>query len=696
MKPRTSSRYRADRDLKKFIGQLVLGCAFLSHPAFAADPYVISYGGRLATPSGDAVKGPVDLEIKFYRDAAGGTNLPVSPIVKRGVVLNDGVFLVDLGELSAAEMHLVFSPSLATWVEVMDTTSRTTYPRQKLSAVPYAFKVPTDQAAITFDGDGRLTVGSIPISKVSGLDAALAQKGDSSRTFAVPDINGLASALAGKAALDATLTGDVAGTLSTTSVNKIRGYTVVTPTAANTFLNFDGTSLVWSPVSAAGVVSATSGTIGGTTAMDTSGTVAGAGNFVVKGDGTNTTELRFNDGDNSNYVGLRSPANVTTNRVWTLPADDGTSGQVLSTNGSGVLGWATNGSGIPPGTAGGIAYYATTTTLGSSAALTTNGVMLGGGAGAPTATGAGAAYQPLRVPSGGGAPVFGALDLSQSAAVTNSLPVANGGTGGTNQATGRAGLGAAASGANSDITSLTGLSTPLSVAQGGTGATSFTAKGMLYGAGSTAISATAAGTQYQVFQAGSGGVPMVGALNLAQSAATTGTLPVDRGGTGGTSFPANNLLLGSGTSAFLTVAPGVSGQVLTSDGTTWISTIPPAGPWTDAGPNIYRSSGNVGIGISVPTTKLQVAGTISSSPATTMTPSGTAQTIDLSSSNSHILHLGSATGTVTVTLSNPSAGAVYLISLVQGATPRSISWPGTVKWQDGTAAVLSGAIVFLT
>lgn len=49
------------------------------------------------------------------------------------------------------------------------------------------------------------------------------------------------------------------------------------------------------------------------------------------------------------------------------------------------------------------------------------------------------------------------------------LAVANGGTGGTTQASARSGLAAAGNGANSDITSLTGLTTPLSLAQGGTG-----------------------------------------------------------------------------------------------------------------------------------------------------------------------------------------------------------------------------------
>ena len=50
------------------------------------------------------------------------------------------------------------------------------------------------------------------------------------------------------------------------------------------------------------------------------------------------------------------------------------------------------------------------------------------------------------------------------------LAVADGGTGASDAAAARSNLGAAASGSNSDITALTGLTTDLSVAQGGTGA----------------------------------------------------------------------------------------------------------------------------------------------------------------------------------------------------------------------------------
>ena len=56
-------------------------------------------------------------------------------------------------------------------------------------------------------------------------------------------------------------------------------------------------------------------------------------------------ELRFQDADSSAYVGLKSPETVTTDLVWTLPATDGSNGQVLSTNGSAVLSWATAGGG---------------------------------------------------------------------------------------------------------------------------------------------------------------------------------------------------------------------------------------------------------------------------------------------------------------------------------------------------------------
>jgi hypothetical protein len=67
--------------------------------------------------------------------------------------------------------------------------------------------------------------------------------------------------------------------------------------------------------------------------------------------------------------------------------------------------------------------------------------------------------------------------------------------------------------------------------------------------------------------------------NLSASDISSGILGVANGGTGDTTHTANAVLLGNGTSPLLEVAPSTSGNVLTSNGTTWTSTAPanPAG-----------------------------------------------------------------------------------------------------------------------
>ena len=94
------------------------------------------------------------------------------------------------------------------------------------------------------------------------------------------------------------------------------------------------------------------------------------------------------------------------------------------------------------------------------------------------------------------------------------------------------------------------------------------------------------GTDYvQIAGSATDGVSTIsfGTTGLTPSTATSGavtvagTLGVPNGGMGTTSLAANNVILGNGTSAVQTVAPGASGNVLTSDGTTWSSQVPAAG-----------------------------------------------------------------------------------------------------------------------
>lgn len=61
-------------------------------------------------------------------------------------------------------------------------------------------------------------------------------------------------------------------------------------------------------------------------------------------------DLRLSDSDSSNYVGFKSPATVSANKIWTLPDADGSAGQKLVTDGSGLLSWST-------GTLGHLGYF---------------------------------------------------------------------------------------------------------------------------------------------------------------------------------------------------------------------------------------------------------------------------------------------------------------------------------------------------
>jgi hypothetical protein len=57
--------------------------------------------------------------------------------------------------------------------------------------------------------------------------------------------------------------------------------------------------------------------------------------------GGNPGVIAFNDANNLHYIGLVSPASVSTNVVFQLPAADGTNGQTITTNGSSILSFTT-------------------------------------------------------------------------------------------------------------------------------------------------------------------------------------------------------------------------------------------------------------------------------------------------------------------------------------------------------------------
>ena len=144
----------------------------------------------------------------------------------------------------------------------------------------------------------------------------------------------------------------------------------------------------------------------------------------------------------------------------------------------------------------------------------------------------------------------GTANLSTIASGTwngSNIGISYGGTGATTASGARTNLGAAASGANSDITSLSGLTTPLSAPQGGTGFSSYTTGDILYAdSSSTFARLNDVATGNALISGGVGVAPSWGKIGLTTH--VSGTLPVANGGTGATTL--TGFLKGNGTSAF--------------------------------------------------------------------------------------------------------------------------------------------------
>jgi len=255
------------------------------------------------------------------------------------------------------------------------------------------------------------------------------------------------------------------------------------------------------------------------------------GNLVANSSGATAGEVRIVEPNGSEYTALRAQAQ-TSNITYTLPAADGTSGQLLSTNGSGALSWASmSGWGLT-----GNSITASTAALG---AAPTGGSWLGTTNSAALSIATNNSTRMIIASLGG-------ISIGSTLTVNDLITGNNGAT--------ISGTLTVNNGINAATTINTGTSTG-AVTIGGTGAQTINI-------GSTAL--TAATTQtVNIGTAGSSSA--IKNVNIGSNSSSSSVVVVS--GTGGISLNANanqptNINTGTSTGA-VNIATGSSGGVVT-------------------------------------------------------------------------------------------------------------------------------------
>ena len=287
-------------------------------------------------------------------------SLSAYPLVNADIAAAAAIAYSKLATLTSGNIVLGSSANVATSTAV---TGDVTISNTGVTAIATGVIVNADINASAAIVDTKLatiaTAGKVSNSATTAASANTASAivaRDASGNFSAGTITADLTGNASTVTTNANLTGDVTSVGNATSI----ATGVIVDADINASAAIAGSKIVAATTSVVGAVqlsdstSTTSSVLAATpTAVKAAYDLADAA--LPKAGGTvtgnvildNQVDARFREAtaNGTNYVGFQAPATIAADVLWTLPAVDGTAGQVISTNGTGTLSWASAASG---------------------------------------------------------------------------------------------------------------------------------------------------------------------------------------------------------------------------------------------------------------------------------------------------------------------------------------------------------------
>jgi hypothetical protein len=204
-------------------------------------------------------------------------------------------------------------------------------------------------ATLTLTGDGAVTLANTTgDASASNITSTLSGAGTVTAQFAIVQVSGTTTTkvITGPSYSKTYLVDNASSFAVTFKASGQTGVSIAAAEKVTVFYNgTDYVKLAGTIANAAGsntqIQFNNGGLFGASANLTWDGTTLSSTQVNITGQGT----LRLQDTTGGEYVGLRSPGTLSASYTLTFPADDGTSGQALITDGSGVLSWSTAASG---------------------------------------------------------------------------------------------------------------------------------------------------------------------------------------------------------------------------------------------------------------------------------------------------------------------------------------------------------------